>query len=120
MTIKQIMEQVKASLREAERLLIAVEKEEVSMDEKLNIATVLKPVREGIQKIKTFFPEAEFNELEWMKRHSSKDTEHDVRMQKILTDAVATGAYDDSESKPNIRCHFDYSDEGIKSNWKGE
>lgn len=120
MNIKQTMEKVKASFRESERLLNEASVMTDNTEEQINIANVLKHVQEGIQELTKSFPKATFDKQAWLQRQTTNDTEHNEKIQKILDAAIATGAYDDSESKPTISCHFDYSDDGIEPCWRDE
>lgn len=104
----------KYSLIEAERIASSIE-------EKTYLIAVRNRVQDGIREIlSAFFPETPFDEQGWLKRRTGKDVEHDQRMQKIIADAVATGAYDDSEGKPTAGkcCNFERSDEGVAKTWK--
>jgi len=74
-----------------------------SLDDHIKLEAVSKIIQEGIKEIlKTFYPKEEFNEKVWLKRRTVKDIEHDQRVQKILDDAVGTGAYDDKEWLANV------------------
>ena len=74
-----------------------------SMDDHIKLEGVSKIIQAGIKEIlKTFYPKEEFDEAKWLERRTSKDAEHDARVQKILYDAVATGAYDDKEWLANV------------------
>ena len=117
----ELVNKANSALIEAKYNLIKAEQIAENIDEKTYIVSIRKKVQEGIQEIlHNFFPKTEFNEQEWLKRRTIKDIEHDQRMQKILKDAVATGTYDDSENKPTVHCHFDYSDDGVVKTWKDE
>jgi len=117
--VMELINKANSSLIEAKYALIEAERIASSIEEKTYIVGVRKCVQNGIQKIlKTFFPKTPFDEQAWLKRRTSKDAEHDARMQKILDEAVATGAFDNGEGKAT--CHFDYSDAGIAKTWKDE
>lgn len=74
-----------------------------SMDDHIKLERISKIIQAGIKEIlKTFYPKEEFDEAKWLARRDSKDAEHDARVQKILDDAVATGAYDDKEWLANV------------------
>ena len=84
------------------RLIDAVNQAE-TMEEKIGIAKAQACVQAAIKVIlKTFYPKEPFDEAKWFKRRTVKDIEHDQRVQKILDDAVATGAYDGKEWLANV------------------
>jgi hypothetical protein len=74
-----------------------------SLDDHIKLEAVSRIIQAGIKEIlKTFFPKEEFDEKAWLKRRTSKDAEHEARVQTILDEAVATGACDAKEWLANV------------------
>lgn len=126
--VMNLVNKANTALIEAKYQLLEAERIASSIEEKILVKSVQKNVQDSIQNIlKTFFPKTEFDEQAWLKRRRSTDAEHNAEMQKILSDAVATGAFDAKEwlasvgiTKEKPTCHYDYSDEGVAKTWKDE
>lgn len=108
-------------------LLLNAEEQIIDIREKADIEAVRVHAQAGIKEIlKTFYPVSTPEQIvEAMARAVAKAKdrpEHIVKMKQIISDAVATGAYDHGvsvkEHKPT--CHFDYSDDVPTPNWKEE
>jgi hypothetical protein len=112
----ELINKANTNLINAKRDLIEAERIASSIEEKTYIVAVQKRVQEGIQEIfHNFFPKTEFNVQDWLKRRTSKDAEHDARVQKILDDSARRQR--ENETK---HCLFDYSDEGVAKTWKDD
>jgi hypothetical protein len=82
--------QVNQMLIDAKYILIEAENQAVDIREKTDIKAVQVHIQAGIKEIlRTFYPKQEFNEIEYVKRRSLSDLEHNKKIQKILDDAVS-------------------------------
>jgi hypothetical protein len=87
--VMELINKANSALIEAKYALIEAERITSSSEEKAYIGAVRESVQEGIKEIlHNFFPETEFDEQAWLKRRTSKDIEHDQRVQKILDDSA--------------------------------
>jgi len=103
--VLQLVNKANSSLLEAKYLLIKAEQQASSIDEKVYVVAVQRGVQEGIKEIlHNFFPKTEFNEQAWLKRRTSKDAEHDARVQKILDDSARR------QIEENEKCSHDCKD----------
>lgn len=101
--IKDRLSEANDKILEAKKLICLAEYETMDIDELMILKSVKQKIQAGANEIKnTLYPKEEFDEAKWLARRDSKDAEHYQRVQKILDDAVATGAYNDGEGKPTI------------------
>lgn len=90
--------EVNGLLIRAKKILIEATNQSVDIREKMDIEEVQVHIKAGIKEIlHTFYPKQEFDAKKWLKERTSKDAEHTEKMQKILDEAVKTGAFDAKE-----------------------
>ncbi len=108
-TMEKINE-VNDLLIKAKHLLIEAENQAVDIREKTGIEVVSVHIQAGIKEIlRTFYPKGEFSAIEWLKRRTVKDVEHDTKVQKILDDSAQRQVINE-EANQSETCPHDCKD----------